>query len=315
MKPAPFNDAHLELHVFSDASQTAYGCVIYLRCVGKDGYIHVSLVCSKNKLAPIKTISIPRLEWQASYMAATMEYTVRNESMGITLGPSTLWCDSTIVLAYVKNTSTRYHVYVANMVSGILEHSTPEQWNHIPGKRNPADLLTRGITDSQLSDVWMYRPEFLKSRRSEWKFDAQQSYDVPLGDPEVKRSLYSYDCNVNPLHPVDCMINFYSDWEILLRGVVWLLKIHAKLLKREVSMVLLSSDMEVAENLIIRHVQMRCYLKERIRLLIHESVPYNSKLKKLSPRVNDDEIIVVSERLKHANTSDRSKEPYIVPHL
>ena len=61
MKPAPFNDSHLELYVFSDASQVAYGCVIYLCCVGKDGCIHVSLVCSKNKLAPIKTVSIPSL--------------------------------------------------------------------------------------------------------------------------------------------------------------------------------------------------------------------------------------------------------------
>ena len=61
--------------------------------------------------------------------------------MGITLGPLIFWCDSTILLAYLKNTSTRYHVYVANRVSGILKHSTPEQWNHIPGKRNPADLL------------------------------------------------------------------------------------------------------------------------------------------------------------------------------
>ena len=88
----------------------------------------------------------------------------------------------------------------------------------------------------------MYGPEFLTSHRSEWKFDAQQSYDVPLGDPELKRTLYSYDCNVNPLHPMDCMINFYSDGEKLLKGVVWLLKIRAKLLTKEFSMVLLSSD-------------------------------------------------------------------------
>ena len=79
---------------------------------------------------------------------------MRNKLMSITLGSSTFWCDSTIVLAYLKNTSTRYHVYVANrVVSGILEHYTPEQWNYIPGKNNLADLLTRGITASQLSDV------------------------------------------------------------------------------------------------------------------------------------------------------------------
>ena len=87
MKPAPFNDSHLELHVFSDASQAAYGCVIHLRCVGKNRCIHVSLVCSKNKLTPIKTDSNPRLELQAAYMAATIEYTVRNELMGIVWAP------------------------------------------------------------------------------------------------------------------------------------------------------------------------------------------------------------------------------------
>ena len=113
---------------------------------------------------------------------------------------------------------------------------------------------------------------------------------------------------------MDCMINFYADWEILVKGIVWLLKIRAKLLKKEVSMVLLSSSMEVAESLIIRHVHMPCYPEELIRLFSHENVPYDSILRKLSPRVNDDEIIVVLGCLQHANTSNRSKEPYIVPH-
>ena len=43
-------------------------------------------------------------------------------------------------------------------------------------------------------------------------------------------------------------------------------------------------------------------------------MPYDSKLKKLSSCVNDDEIIVVSGYLNQANMSDRSKEPYIMPH-
>ena len=66
----------------------------------------------------------------------------------------------------------------------------------------------------------------------------------------MKRPLYSYDCNANPLHPIDCMINFYSDRVRLLKDVVWLLKIRAK------RMLHLSSDMEVTDILIIRYVQM-----------------------------------------------------------
>ena len=153
MRPSHYDDAFMELHIFCDASERAYGCSLYLRCVNKFGNIHISLICSKNKLSPLKTMSIPRLELQAAHLAAKMDHNVRTELSQLTLGQATFWSDSTIVLAYIKNTSTRYQVFVANRVSFILDRTSASQWHHISGKENSADLLTRGVVVSQLTEV------------------------------------------------------------------------------------------------------------------------------------------------------------------
>ena len=52
----------IQLHGFSDASEDAYAGVIYLRLTDSDGNVHISLIIAKTKVAPIKRLTIPRLE-------------------------------------------------------------------------------------------------------------------------------------------------------------------------------------------------------------------------------------------------------------
>ena len=52
----------IQLHGFSDASQTAYGCVIYLRVLHQDTSISVRIVTAKTKVAPLAGATIPHLE-------------------------------------------------------------------------------------------------------------------------------------------------------------------------------------------------------------------------------------------------------------
>ncbi|KAJ4430639.1 hypothetical protein ANN_19229 [Periplaneta americana] len=54
---------------FCDASERAYGAVIYVRST-KDDCVSVSLACSKNRLAPVKKVTLPRLELQAALVGA-----------------------------------------------------------------------------------------------------------------------------------------------------------------------------------------------------------------------------------------------------
>lgn len=56
------NTSNVELHGFCDASQRAYSAAIYLRSVDNDNILKVALLCAKTKVAPVKKLTIPRLE-------------------------------------------------------------------------------------------------------------------------------------------------------------------------------------------------------------------------------------------------------------
>jgi hypothetical protein len=55
----------IEVHGFADASSRAYAAIVYLRVILSESNFQVSLICAKTKVAPVKTISIPRLELNA----------------------------------------------------------------------------------------------------------------------------------------------------------------------------------------------------------------------------------------------------------
>ena len=52
----------VQLHGFSDASEKAYSGVVYLRMADADNVVHMSIVMSKTRVAPIKKQTIPHLE-------------------------------------------------------------------------------------------------------------------------------------------------------------------------------------------------------------------------------------------------------------
>ena len=52
-----------------------------------------------------------------------------------------------MTMQYIRNESKRFRTYVANRVTEILEVSNKEQWKFVPGEQNPADLITRGVSD------------------------------------------------------------------------------------------------------------------------------------------------------------------------
>jgi hypothetical protein len=185
VKTSDFDDAYIELHNFSDASERAYGCCSYIRCVNKQGQISTALLMSKSKVTPIKSISIPRLELQAAVISAQMGAMLIRE-LDIVICASYYWVDSQIVLQYIQNETRRFHVYVGNRVTTIHNLTEPQQWHHIPGKENPADRITRGQNPEQLNDSsWFHGPEFLRSYKSSW--DIKSCDDVLTeDDPEVK---------------------------------------------------------------------------------------------------------------------------------
>ncbi|XP_065095492.1 uncharacterized protein LOC135717369 [Ochlerotatus camptorhynchus] len=170
-----------ELHGFSDASQPAYGCCIYLRSVNADGVVGVKLICGKSRVAPLKELdrvgkeeaspsemTIPRLELCAAVLLAEQLKTVR-EALELDVQRLVLRSDSKIVLCWLKKLNSCLPVFVRNRVVKILELTPDTEWMHVGTKDNPADLVSRGVQPMELmkSELWWNGPVFLQTVEEE----------------------------------------------------------------------------------------------------------------------------------------------------
>ena len=132
----------VELHLFCDASILAFGSVAYLRFCYKDGTFKNSFVMAKSNLAPIKTMTLPRLELSAAVSAVRLYRSIIRD-IELKIGGVYFWTDSTLNIQYISNDEFRFKTFVANRIAEIHESTDKNQWRHIPGDMNPADLVTR----------------------------------------------------------------------------------------------------------------------------------------------------------------------------
>ena len=57
--------SNLEIHTFGDASESGFGACVYFKSV-HEGEVKVFLVMSKNRVAPFKKVTLPRLQLLAA---------------------------------------------------------------------------------------------------------------------------------------------------------------------------------------------------------------------------------------------------------
>ncbi|XP_014679127.1 PREDICTED: uncharacterized protein LOC106818975, partial [Priapulus caudatus] len=152
----------VQIHVFGDASESGFGAVAYLR-YNVQGVIIVSFLSSKTRVAPLKTLSIPRLELQGSLLAARLGKLLETE-LKVGIQRHVYWSDSEVVLKYLRNEVKRFKPFVANRVAEIRDLTQPEDWHHVPTDCNPADLCSRGTTVAALdpNSLWFQGPPFLR---------------------------------------------------------------------------------------------------------------------------------------------------------
>lgn len=143
------------LHVFSDASQKAYGTVAYAVYYNHDSF----LLTSKCKVTPIKSkFSIAKLELAALTLSSRL---TKHICSLYQFSSITLWCDSQVAIAWVNNPTKSKEVFVANRAREI--HDSNFTVRYVPSKDNSADLLSRGTTPHKLKDavLWTQGPSWL----------------------------------------------------------------------------------------------------------------------------------------------------------
>ncbi|CAG7676246.1 unnamed protein product [Allacma fusca] len=147
---------------YCDASMRAACAVVYLRSIDIDGNVRVTFICSKSRLAPMKSTDIHRMELIATVLLAKLIASIRLE-----LGVEKVYCftDSQVALSWINIDPIKLKLFVSTRVKLVNSLVNKEHWFHIDGKLNPADLGTRGVSASKFMSLecWKNGPEILLS--------------------------------------------------------------------------------------------------------------------------------------------------------
>ena len=305
-------DMTIELHGFSDASNIAYAAVVYCRIIDGSAQRHSHLITAKTKVAPIKQISIPRLELCGSVLVANLLIEVA-EVMKIPKVNIHAWTDSSVVLAWLNDHPSRWKTYVANRTSEILSLLNNSQWAYVKSKDNPADIASRGVSSVDLlnNDLWKRGPGWLREDHIE--------YSKPSA------ILTNEEKKLVTVHLANFVVDFEAIWGNKYSSLTRLVRVVAyckrflqvtKVRKAnlECTAYLSVSEIREALQICIRQSQQQWFHAEFIALKNKVPLDKTSSLYKLNLFLDECEILRVGGRLRYSQLSDDTKHPIVIPH-
>ena len=305
----------LQIHGFSDASEDAYAGVVYLRMIDSTGAVHTSLVVSKTKVAPIKRLSIPRLELCGAQVLARSLHYVRG-IFQVPLSEVYAWTDSTIVLNWLTGNPRRFKTYVGNRVSEIIDRIPPDRWSHVVSADNPADCASRGVFPSQLlvHEIWWTGPSWLRLEPSQWPKPKTYSVKMPV-EEERETCLVNISVPREPVVPLER----YSTFTRIQRVVAWIMRFvnncrpSRKLAETAGKSNLTVPELVAAETYLVRFAQEVHFPSEIASFKAGKGLPSGSSLLPLRPFVDSNEVLRVGGRECNSKLDYSQMHPRILP--
>lgn len=296
--------SNVEVHAFCDASLMAYGACIYIRSE-RNGNVETNLLCSKSKVSPTKVMTIPKLELAAALLLAELIHSIAKSN--IFVGDYYCWSDSSVVLSWIKEDSSAFHVFVSNRISRIQTLTSTMNWMYIPTEQNPADILSRGASPLDIckSKLWLLGPNFLKQRKSLWPTLPNRIVELP------ERRKYTVLTTTNVSDNLsEC--KFLNSFDKICRVYGYIHKFGSKVVNERRGPLTLK-DVQMGTFLLLRLVQRTCFKNEYTRLLKGEAIENTSPLISLDPLMDEHGVLRVGGRLQNSSLDYNAKHPIILP--
>ncbi|XP_034669231.1 uncharacterized protein LOC117902179 isoform X1 [Drosophila subobscura] len=306
----------VELYGFADASCRAYGAAIYVRVIDKHGGISANLLAAKSKVAPVRVVSLPRLELEGARLLAQLMEKIKRCAPE-SLSKVGYFTDSTIVLSWIASHASRWTTFVANRVAIIQELSNAQEWYKIESKQNPADIVCRGLYTSQLkaSSLWWQGPEFLQLPDEQRTLGEWQG---PEGLPEQRNNKFSLlACPKIIIDDILGGSKYAKDFLKLTRvfGFIYRWRQIAQKIDSTRAKELTALELKGGLNYVVFNLQALGFYTE-IEKLRNGKIISSSKIQALNPFLDQSEgieIIRVGGRLSRANVPFDTKHPMLLP--
>ena len=295
-----------QLHGFADASSLAYGGVVYMRVVFSDTKTSVTIITAKTRVAPLKTLTIPKLELCAALLTAKLLHAVASD-FNMPTSNVYAWSDSSITLGWIHKAPGRWKTFVANRVTEIQNLIPSSQWRYVPTQTNPADHASRGLLPRELlnCDLWWQGPAWLSCPPTEWP----PPLPLPLISdlPEVRATITVMKAESKD----DSLWRRYSSFTTLLRTIAWCRRFiynarHRA--DRKVSPTLTSHEIASTRQQLYQLSQEETYADVLHLLRSGKILNKTNPLFCLSPYLAPDQILRVGGRLQ------QSREPTGIVH-
>ncbi|KRZ74085.1 Adenine phosphoribosyltransferase [Trichinella papuae] len=292
--PYPVNRVRrIELHIFGDASQTAYAACAYIRVESMDHQMSANLVISKNRVAPLRQISLPRLELMAALLCARLKKYLEKE-LTLPIQETICWSDSRVALAWIKGVPARWKPFVANRVQEIQESASPKCGRYCPTKENPADIPSRGCSLDTLTNsvLWWHGPPWLMQTRDNWPDETSDNRRSP-----------TLTCRA-------------ENCESLNRQYKTLIRVTAYCLRFARNCQSLANERMTGVNLSVKEIwnaEVRWLREVQVKEFGVKS-DSAERVKELEPFLDQDGLLRMGGRLRRSSLPPESKHPIILPH-